>query len=153
VNRLFNIIQPDKALFGEKDYQQLLIIKRMVADLFMPIDIIGVPIVREADGLAISSRNHYLNAEQRAIAPRLFQLIDQLRIEIESGQKDFARLENQARQTLAQLGFEPDYVAVRRRHALEIPTEKDTDLMILAAAYLGSARLIDNIFVKMNARV
>jgi len=148
VNRLFNIVQPDKALFGEKDYQQLLIIKRMVADLFMPLEIIGVPIVREADGLAISSRNHYLNTEQRALAPRLFQVIDHLRIKIESGERDFARLENQAIQTLAQEGFEPDYVAVRRRHALEIPTALDTDLMILAAAYLGTARLIDNMFCK-----
>jgi len=142
VNILLNIVQPDKALFGEKDYQQLMIIKRMVADLFMPIEIIGVPIVREADGLAMSSRNQYLNAEQRAIAPALFQTIDKMKLE--SGKCNYTSLENKAMQALAELGFKPDYVAVRQAQTLELPTAADKDLVILAAAWLGKARLIDN---------
>ncbi len=142
VNILLNIVQPDKALFGEKDYQQLMIIKRMVADLFMPIEIIGVPIVREADGLAMSSRNQYLNAEQRAIAPALWKTIDKMRLE--SGERNYTSLENQAMQVLAEAGFKPDYVAVRQAQTLELPTAADKNLVILAAAWLGKARLIDN---------
>ncbi|KHD09116.1 pantoate--beta-alanine ligase [Candidatus Thiomargarita nelsonii] len=142
VNILLNIVQPDKALFGEKDYQQLMIIKRMVADLFMPIEIIGVPIVREADGLAMSSRNQYLNAEQRAIAPCLWKTIDKMRLE--SGERNYTSLEKNAMQALAELGFKPDYVAVRQAQTLELPTAADKDLVILAAAWLGKARLIDN---------
>lgn len=153
VNILFNIVQPDKALFGQKDYQQLVIIKRMVADLFMPIEIIGVPIVREADGLAMSSRNQYLsNAEQRAIAPRLFQTIDNIRIQIQSGERNYTRLENEAMQRLADAGFKPDYVAVRQAQTLDLPTAADKDLVILAAAWLGKARLIDNRVVFFKRR-
>lgn len=152
VNILFNIVQPDKALFGQKDYQQLVIIKRMVADLFMPIDIMGVPIVREADGLAMSSRNQYLsNAEQRAIAPGLFETIDNIRIKIETGERNYTQLENQAMQRLAKAGFKPDYVAVRQAQTLDMPTTADKNLVILAAAYLGGkARLIDNIFCQFG---
>jgi len=145
VNILLNIVQPDKALFGEKDYQQLMIIKRMVADLFMPIEIIGVPIVREADGLAMSSRNQYLIAEQRAIASGLFQTIDNMRFKIESGERNYTSLEKKAMQALAEAGFKPDYVAVRQAQTLDMPTAADKDLVILAAAWLGKARLIDNI--------
>jgi pantoate--beta-alanine ligase len=153
VNILFNIVQPDKALFGQKDYQQLVIIKRMVADLFMPIEIIGVPIVREADGLAMSSRNQYLsNAEQRAIAPRLFQTIDNIRIQIQSGERNYTLLENEAMQRLADAGFKPDYVAVRQAQTLDLPTAADKDLVILAAAWLGKARLIDNRVVFFKRR-
>jgi pantoate--beta-alanine ligase len=153
VNILFNIVQPDKALFGQKDYQQLVIIKRMVADLFMPIEIIGVPIVREADGLAMSSRNQYLsNAEQRAIAPRLFETIDNIRIQIQSGERNYTLLENEAMQRLADAGFKPDYVAVRQAQTLDLPTAADKDLVILAAAWLGKARLIDNRVVFFKRR-
>ncbi|MEN8214956.1 MAG: pantoate--beta-alanine ligase [Pseudomonadota bacterium] len=144
VNILFNLVQPDKALFGQKDYQQLVIIKRMVADLLMPIEIIGVPIVREADDLAMSSRNQYLSKEQRAIAPRLFQTIDNIRIQIQSGERNYTLLENEAMQRLADAGFKPDYVAVRQAQTLDLPTAADKDLVILAAAWLGKARLIDN---------
>ncbi|MDM8558865.1 pantoate--beta-alanine ligase [Candidatus Parabeggiatoa sp. HSG14] len=147
VNILFNLVQPDKALFGEKDYQQLLIIKRMVADLFMPIEIIGVPIMREADGLAMSSRNHYLNAEQRTIAPQLFQTIDNIKKQIEQGGRQFVQLENQAISDLTTTGFNPDYIAIRQAQTLDIPTSADKKLVILAAAWLGKARLIDNIMV------
>jgi pantoate--beta-alanine ligase len=145
VNLLFNLVQPDKAIFGKKDYQQLLVVKRMVADLLMPIEIIGSPIEREADGLALSSRNNYLNQEQRSIAPQLFQTIYNLKLTIEQGERDFIRLENNAKQNLSDIGFKPDYIAIRRTHALEIPLKTDQDLMILAAASLGTTRLIDNI--------
>lgn len=146
VNILLNIVQPDKALFGEKDYQQLLIIKRMVADFFMPIEIIGIPIVREADGLAMSSRNNYLTTEQRAIAPLLFQTLHAIKIKIEAGERDFVKLEHEAKLALATAGFKPDYIAVHHQNDLKIPTSTDKNLIILAAAHLGSARLIDNIF-------
>jgi pantoate--beta-alanine ligase len=149
VNILFNLVQPDKALFGEKDYQQLLIIKRMVADFFMPIEIIGIPIVRETDGLAMSSRNNYLNTEQRAIAPRLFQTLNDLKTKIEAGECHFAKLEPEARQVLTIAGFKPDYIEVRRQKNLKMPTPKDKELIILAAAHLGPARLIDNIFCQI----
>ncbi len=146
VNILFNLIQPDKALFGEKDYQQLLIIKRMVADLFIPIEIIGVPIVREPDGLAMSSRNHYLNPAQRVMAPHLFKILNEMKAKIAADQREFTRLESEAIESLKQISFNPDYVSVRCRHDLTIPTSKDKNLIILAAAWLGPARLIDNIF-------
>jgi len=149
VNILLNLVQPDKALFGEKDYQQLLIIKRMVADFFMPIEIIGIPIVRETDGLAMSSRNNYLNAEQRAIAPHLFQILHDIKIKIEAGERNFTKLEHEAKPVLSTAGFKPDYIAVRSQKNLEIPTPTDKNLIILAAAYLGSTRLIDNIFCQI----
>lgn len=145
VNKLFNIVQPHQALFGEKDYQQLLIIKRMVADLYLPIEIIGVPTYREDDGLAMSSRNGYLTLHQRSMAPRLFQILNQLRNQIIAGHQDFAQLESQALANLAAAGFQPDYVSVRNAQTLAIPTIADRDLIVLAAAWLGKTRLIDNI--------
>lgn len=148
VNILFNIVQPDKALFGEKDYQQLLIIKRMVTDLLLPIEIIGRSTVREADGLAMSSRNSYLSVEQRALAPRLFQVLNDVKRQIEAGTYDFTLLENQASATLNDLGFAPDYVAIRQAYTLAEPKVTDTELVILAAARLGKTRLIDNVRVK-----
>lgn len=148
VNMLFNIVQPVKALFGEKDYQQLLVIKRMVADLLLPIEIIGRPTVREQDGLAMSSRNHYLNAEQRALAPRLFQTLTALKKQIEAGERDFIALENYASTSLSNVGFVPDYVAVRHANTLALPQITETDLVVLVAARLGKTRLIDNIRVK-----
>lgn len=147
VNMLFNLVQPHKALFGEKDYQQLLIIKRMATDLHMPVEIISVPTVRETDGLAMSSRNNYLNAKQRAIAPLLFQIIDDIRMRIETGERNFTQLENQALLRLTEAGFKPDYVAVRQAQTLDIPEKKEEKLVILAAAGLGKARLIDNVAV------
>jgi pantoate--beta-alanine ligase len=148
VNILFNLVQPDKALFGEKDYQQLLIIKRLVTDLFLPIEIVSVPTAREPDGLAMSSRNHYLTPAQRAIAPYLFKTLRDMKVKIATGQQELTLLENEAVKNLQQAGFNPDYVSVRCRHDLTLPTlTKDNNLIILAAAWLGPARLIDNIFV------
>ena len=143
VNILFNIVRPDKALFGEKDYQQLFLIKRMVQDLFIPIEIIGMPIVRETDGLAMSSRNNYLTTEQRVTAPALFQTISNVKQKLQAGERDFAKLEQQAIIKLIAAGFEPDYFKIYRTD-LTIPTLEDNELIILAAANLGTTRLIDN---------
>ncbi|MDY6993369.1 MAG: pantoate--beta-alanine ligase [Pseudomonadota bacterium] len=132
-------------MLGEKDYQQLLIIRRMVADLFMPIEVIGCPTVREIDGLAMSSRNQYLTASQRHLAGHLFQILTQIRARIEAGEDDFTALEQHGQQQLSAQGFKPDYVAVRCSNTLAIPSAETIELIILAAAYLGTARLIDNI--------
>ena len=152
VNILFNLVQPDKAVFGEKDYQQLLIIKRLVTDLFIPIEIVSVPTVREADGLAMSSRNHYLNPTQRAIAPYLFQMLNEMKVKIAAGQSEWALLASEAIANLKHAGFKPDYVSIRCRHDLTVPTPEDHNLIILAAAWLGAARLIDNILVTSQAK-
>ncbi|MBE9563403.1 MAG: pantoate--beta-alanine ligase [Proteobacteria bacterium] len=143
VNILFNLIQPDQALFGEKDYQQLLLIRRMVKDLFMPIEIISMPIIREADGLAMSSRNNYLTTEQRKIAPILFQTINDIRHKLKDGERDFAKLEQQAIMKLVEASFEPDYLKIYHTN-LTIPTIKNNNLIILVAANLDTTRLIDN---------
>jgi pantoate--beta-alanine ligase len=145
VNKLFNIVQPDKALFGEKDYQQFQIIKRMAVDLNMPIDIISVPTCRESDGLAMSSRNSYLDAKQRRTAPQLYQTLNQVKTQIEAGRRDFTYLEEQAISQLIETGWNPDYVAVRTANSLTLPSTADNHLVILAAARLGKTRLIDNI--------
>lgn len=145
VNKLLNIVRPDDAFFGEKDYQQLLIIQRMVKDLFMPLQVRSVPTVRESDGLAMSSRNSYLSSQERAIAPYLFEVLDTIRTHIQAGQQHFIALESQAIFNLAQAGFEPYYVAIRCAETLEIPSSTVKHLVILAAARLGKTRLIDNI--------
>lgn len=145
VHKLLNIVQPDVALFGEKDYQQLLVIRRMVRDQALPVDIIAVPTVREQDGLALSSRNSYLTADERQQAPRLYQVLTQVKGRIEQGASDFHALENDALMALQQGGLRPEYVSVRRAHDLAPPGPADADLVILAAAWLGKARLIDNL--------
>lgn len=144
VNKLFNVVQPDKALFGEKDYQQLLVIKRMVADLYLPVEIIAVPTVREMDGLAMSSRNSYLNEQQRKLAPYLFKILSEIKTKVKSGEKNFHSLEQQAMARLTETGFVPDYVAIRTAQSLENPSARSRELVVLAAARLGSTRLIDN---------
>lgn len=145
VCKLFNIVQPDLAFFGEKDFQQLAIIRRMVADLNLPVQIHGVPIVRESDGLAMSSRNAYLTPEQRLIAPRLYQLLCRIRDAILAGQADFRALIDETTSQLRQAGFEPDYLAISRGSDLQEADECDRELVILVAAKLGRTRLIDNI--------
>lgn len=145
VNKLFNIVQPDIALFGEKDYQQLLVIRRMVSDLALPIEIVGLPTVRELDGLALSSRNSYLTADERQHAPRLYQALMHAKARIEQGARDFHSLENDALMGLQQGGLRPEYVSVCRADNLAPAGPEDTDLVILAAAWLGKARLIDNV--------
>ena len=145
VCKLLNMVQPDIALFGEKDFQQLAVIRKMVADLNMPVQIFGVPIVRDHDGLALSSRNGYLSAQQRAAAPALQQCLQALKAQIKNGRRDYAMLFEQFDTDLQAAGFRLDYVELRDALSLQ-PAEVDsTQLVLLAAAYLGSTRLIDNL--------
>ncbi len=147
VCKLFNMVLPDVALFGTKDYQQLIVIRRMVEDLCMPIEIIGVPTVREKDGLARSSRNGYLTPEERTRAPALYRALQGAASAIHAGSTDYAGIERQAGRTLEQAGFRPDYFCVRRACDLAAPAAEDRELVILGAASLGKARLIDNLAV------
>ncbi len=145
VTKLFNVVQPDVAVFGQKDWQQLLVIRRLTEDLNLPIEIIGVPTVREADGLAMSSRNGYLSAQERQIAPQLYATLQDIAKRLQQGERDWERLVSQATQRLVEVGFRPDYIAIRRVDDLAMPQAADTQFVILAAAYLGQTRLIDNI--------
>ena len=147
VCKLFNMVQPDIAVFGNKDYQQLMVIRRMVEDLAMPVAIVGVETMREADGLAMSSRNGYLGAQERALAPMLYRTLSDLAARLGDGEDDFYGLEQEATAVLDGAGFRTDYVAIRRASDLLDPAAGETELVILAAAYLGKARLIDNIEV------
>ncbi len=147
VTKLFNLVQPDVALFGKKDYQQLAVIRALTADLSLPIEIIGIDTERAADGLALSSRNGYLSAEQRAIAPTIYQILQQLAQAIRAGATDYRALERQANEQLVVAGFRPDYVHICQRHNLVIANDNQSPLVILLAAYLGSTRLIDNLEV------
>lgn len=143
VTKLFNIVQPDVTVFGEKDYQQLVLIQQMVADLNFPITVLGAPIVREPDGLAMSSRNQYLDKAQRQAAPALYHILQSTRARV--GSASYADLEETAKQQLTQAGFLPDYVAIRRSADLQVPVAGDESLRLLAAVYLGKTRLLDNI--------
>lgn len=147
VAKLLLLVGADYAVFGEKDFQQLAIISRMAEDLFIPTRIIRLPTVRDTDGLAMSSRNRYLTAEERQVAPRLYAVLSRAREEIIAGGGDYAAIENRARTELAAHGFRPDYVQVRAAATLTEPQPGDSDLVILAAAWLGRARLIDNVRV------
>lgn len=144
VARLFDLVRPSLAIFGEKDYQQLLVIRRMVDDLKMRIRIVPVATVREADGLAMSSRNGYLNEAERAVAPVLHRTLCAVRDALAAGASDQAALEAEAEAALARAGFRPDYVRIRRQCDLEPPEDGDA-LIVLGAAFLGAARLIDNL--------
>ncbi len=147
VSKLFHIVMPDVAVFGEKDYQQLAVLRRMVRDLDMPIELIGLPTLREADGLAMSSRNGYLSEEERAIAPGLYRTLCAAREALLAGQRPDL-VEAQASERLRVLGLRPEYVSVRRAEDLAPPSGvKGERLRILAAAHLGRTRLIDNIEV------
>lgn len=145
VSKLFNMVQPDVAIFGEKDYQQLLVIRRMSVDLCMPIEIVGHPTVRETDGLAMSSRNQYLTKQERAQAPMLQRVLREVVMALRDGDKDFAALQQRAMQRLEEEGFLPDYVEIRHADTLAPPATADLRLVALGAARLGKARLIDNI--------
>ncbi len=143
--KFFNMVQPDVAVFGEKDYQQLLVIRRFVLDLCFPIEIVGVPTVREGDRLAMSSRNRYLTSEQRKKAATLNQELLLAKHSIENGLSDFSAIEKKATEHLKAAGFRPEYFSVRRTGDLQLAQPVDKELVILAAAWLGEARLIDNI--------
>jgi pantoate--beta-alanine ligase len=144
VTKLFNLTQPDIAVFGDKDYQQLLLIRRVVEDLCFPIDIVAIPTVRDVDGLALSSRNSYLSRAERERAPLLYRTLKDIAEKLKKSQTGFASLETEASATLKSHGFRPDYVVIRRSEDLLPPTSGDTQLVILAAAWLGSTRLIDH---------
>lgn len=145
VCKLFNMVQPDIALFGEKDYQQLMVIRRMTEDLNFPIEIRGVATVRENDGLAMSSRNGYLTADERSRAPALNAQLTAIVDALRAGQRDFSALEEAAKSGLSEAGLEPDYLSVRRAWDLGSPRASDSHFVVLGAAYLGKARLIDNV--------
>ncbi|QNH02420.1 pantoate--beta-alanine ligase [Pseudomonas sediminis] len=149
VTKLFNMVQPDLAVFGEKDYQQLAVIRALVQDLNMPIQIIGAPTQRAEDGLALSSRNGYLSEEQRAAAPALYRGLQAIAEELQRGARDYARLidSTQAQQRAA--GFIPDYLEIRNAVNLRPAQLDDHHLVVLTAAQLGSTRLIDNLVVEL----
>jgi pantoate--beta-alanine ligase len=145
VLKLFNCVQPQAALFGKKDYQQLMVIRNMVRQLALPIAVVGGETVRAADGLALSSRNGYLSEAERAEAPRLYRLLNGIRDAIRSGAGNFAALEKAAVGELTAAGWKTDYVAVRKQSDLGVPDTAANPLVVLAASRLGSTRLIDNI--------
>ncbi len=147
VARLFAIVQPDTAVFGQKDYQQQLVIRHMTKDLSLPITIITGATVREDDGLAMSSRNSYLSESERAVAPRLHEVLDNLGRQLQNGKREFAELESDGAARLTAAGFDVDYLAIRRAQNLEVPDRDCDELVVLAAATLGKARLIDNIVI------
>lgn len=145
VHRLFHMVAPDVAIFGKKDYQQWLIIRMLVADLGLPIEIVGVDTVREADGLAMSSRNHYLSAAERKLAPVLYETLGGLRDRVQRHGSVTKEAEESAMESLKSHGFRPDYVSIRRQEDLTKPRLEDRRLVALAAAWLGNTRLIDNV--------
>ena len=145
VSKLFNIVQPDVACFGKKDFQQLHVIKAMVDDLNIPVAIVPVDTGRAEDGLALSSRNGYLTAEERAEAPRLYRNLSAMRAALQAGDNDYAGLEAKASADLQQAGWTVDYVEVRQADTLEIAHAGEKRLVVLAAARLGRTRLIDNV--------
>jgi pantoate--beta-alanine ligase len=151
VCKLFNMIQPDAAFFGYKDYQQFHLINTMVRDLYLRVRLYGVPTVRESSGLAMSSRNGYLDAQQRAQAAALYATLLQTADRIKAGDNEFRQLENAASATLAAAGLQPDYFHICNRNTLQLAELNDCDLIILAAVYAGTTRLIDNIFVHAAA--
>jgi pantoate--beta-alanine ligase len=147
VMKLFQIAQPDVALFGKKDYQQLMVIRNMTQEFNLPIEIIGGETVRAADGLALSSRNGYLSTAERAEAPHLFRILTKVVEAIRAGSRNLSLLEEGAIAELQDSGWIPDYVALRKKLDLQLPSAHDSGLLVLAAARLGSTRLIDNLEV------
>ncbi|MDH5259683.1 MAG: pantoate--beta-alanine ligase [Gammaproteobacteria bacterium] len=147
VNKLFNIVQADIAVFGTKDYQQFAIIQQMVSDLSMPIELVGVETVREADGLALSSRNAYLSESHRTLAPELYKSLQKMREQLIGGELDYRQLEQQTRQQLLDAGFKVDYLEIRDAVSLARPDGTSQGLVILTAVWLGETRLIDNIII------
>ncbi len=150
VCKLFQLVAPDVAVFGEKDLQQLLIIRKMVRDLALPVSIEGVPTKRAADGLALSSRNRYLNSTQRSLAPLLQQKLQAMRTAIVAGERNFEALTSRASAELQKQGFNPDYIDIRRRSDLKPAGNNDSEIAIFAAARLGDTRLIDNVQLSLN---
>jgi pantoate--beta-alanine ligase len=149
VCKLFNLVQPNIAVFGLKDFQQFTIIKTMIKDLNIPIELMGVDTQREANGLAMSSRNNYLTDPERLLAPQLYQALCAAETAILEGQQSYVDIEQQALQTLKNNGFAPDYFSICNSHDLTPAIKQDKDMVILAAAKLGTTRLIDNIYFSL----
>ena len=147
VTMLFNMVQPDVAVFGEKDFQQLAVIRKLARDLLIPVEVIGAPTVREKDGLAKSSRNGYLSPSERKIAPIVYQTLQAAADKIHQGRVDFKAIEDEANAALSDAGLRPDYFNIANSLTLKPATADDTQLSILVAAFLGTTRLIDNLSV------
>ncbi|HCL5252291.1 TPA: pantoate--beta-alanine ligase [Salmonella enterica] len=150
VSKLFNLVQPDIACFGEKDFQQLQLIRKMVADMGYDIEIVGVPIVRAKDGLALSSRNGYLTAEQRKLAPGLYNVMNDLGEKLQAGERDLEEMIAIAGQALNEKGFRPDDIQIRDADTLLELTDASKRSVILMSAWLGQARLIDNKIIELS---
>jgi pantoate--beta-alanine ligase len=149
VCKLFNMVQPNLAFFGEKDFQQLQVIKAMVTDLSMNLKVFGMPTTREDDGLAMSSRNQYLKDKERQLAPILYEKMQQLAGEIKLGRRDFSKITQEYKLQLAELGFNPDYLEIRNVENLLQPGHENLHLVLLAAVFLGKTRLIDNVQIRL----
>ncbi|MZR64338.1 pantoate--beta-alanine ligase [Alcanivorax sp. DP30] len=145
VSKLFNIVQPDVAVFGEKDFQQLAILRRMSEELLFPVKIVGAPTSREDDGLAKSSRNGFLDESERKLAPLIYANLQKLRSDIEQGARDFRNLEQRYTERLNTAGFQVDYLTIANASSLAPAAKNDTDLVVAVAAKLGKTRLIDNV--------
>jgi pantoate--beta-alanine ligase len=148
VAKLFHIVEPDVAVFGEKDFQQLAVIRRMVAELCMPVAIVGAATVRDADGLAMSSRNQYLTSAERALAPQIYATLQAAAQRLRAGDADFSSIEREGFTSLERAGFRPDYFAVRASVDLSPPTPQTREVVVLTAARMSKARLIDNVQVR-----
>ena len=149
LSTMFNLVQPDIACFGEKDFQQLALIRKMVADMGFDIEIVGVPIMRAKDGLALSSRNGYLTAEQRKIAPGLYKVLSSIADKLQAGERDLDEIITIAGQELNEKGFRADDIQIRDADTLLEVSENSKRAVILVAAWLGDARLIDNKIVEL----
>ena len=149
VLKLFNIFQPDVAVFGKKDYQQLMVLRNMTRQLALPIEIVGGETVRADDGLALSSRNGYLTPAERAEAPRLSRVLAKISADIKAGERDFLSLEKAARDELDSHGWCCNYIAIRRQSDLKMPLADEKNLVVLAAARLGKPRLLDNLEIAL----
>ncbi|SHF75799.1 pantothenate synthetase [Microbulbifer donghaiensis] len=149
VSKLFNIVQPDKAVFGIKDFQQLAVIRRMAEDLCIPVEIIAAPVHREADGLAMSSRNSYITPQERAKVAVLNQSLNWVKEAIEGGRRDFAALEDEAKKRIEKAGFRVDYFSIRNSKDLQPAADDDCQITILGAMYTSAARLIDNVSLEL----
>jgi pantoate--beta-alanine ligase len=144
------MVQPRVAVFGKKDYQQLMIVRGMIRQLNLPIEIEAGETIRAADGLALSSRNSYLSESERAEAPRLHRALAEVGKQLADGKKDFQKLTEDATEQLRRAGWRPDYVAVRKQADLQLPGSADRELVVLGAAWLGGTRLIDNLEFKLS---
>ena len=145
VNKFLNILAPDILFLGEKDFQQLFVVRQMVAELMIPVEVVGVPTYREDDGLAMSSRNRYLGESKREVASALFKTLSEIKQSLLEGSNEFEELESKGRKKIKKAGFKPDYIEIRRQGDMKRAEPGDKELVILGAGKLGKARLIDNI--------